>query len=477
MKTISIGVLLLMVASGCELDTSLTVEEFEQKYKESHSYARYLTEQEAAAVEEFEPSNTHSGELAAVLPRFTYPEDGVFETEELFTLSLRDTDLESALGMIAEMGGKSLVFQGVFTDSVELTFRDERLDDIFRSLLMNYQCRIEEAGGMYVVSRYSPHEPVRHLFQLKSGSLEKIKPGVDTLLGSAARLVECPDGHSFMLTAPPDVLESVAAYLDTVDRPEKQVVIEVQIMDLLLSDLLELGSHLEFLNIDIDSTTSQFLTNFMPLSPDATFSITNDRNNINGTLSFLEEITSIELLARPKVVAKHGEEAKIEVIEEVPYVDATTTTTGSTTGVNTATVEEVEFKEVGIKMTVTPYVLGDDSVELKIEQDESEQIGEFNEIPVVDHRFVNTRCVVKNGQTVILGGLIKTIETEAVNGIPLLMDIPFLGYLFKYRSKEIEKRELIILLSPTVVDAGPGIAVEPPMTSSEESGMDDFEGI
>ena len=87
----------------------------------------------------------------------------------------------------------------------------------------------------------------------------------------------------------------------------------------------------------------------------------------------------------------------------------------------TATVEEVEFKEVGIKMTVTPYVLGDDSVELKIEQDESEQIGEFNEIPVVDHRFVNTRCVVKNGQTVILGGLIQTIETECYRRAPVCL--------------------------------------------------------
>lgn len=396
----------------------------------------------------------HSESIRSILPCFEFPEEGIFDNKQPFTIELREADLGSAFNLIGEMGKVGFLYDGDFSDPVGVSFNHVRLDDAFRTLLDHYKCTVSNKNGMYLISRFDPYAFLSHIFHLRSVSAMAYRENIETLLGSECKPVITPEGNAVMLTATLEIIERLAMYLDSVDQPERQVLIEARVVEVVLTDLLEMGTELNFLNIHMDDTTSQFLTRFLPDSTNGTFSFAGDNAAINGTLRALKELTSVEILSRPKVLAKDGEEAKIEVIEEVPYISATATTTGGTTGVGTSTLEQVEFKEVGIKLKVTPFVRGNNSVELKIVQDASEQMGTFENVPVVDHRMIDTTLVVRNGETIVIGGLIKTLEREEESGIPWLMDIPLLGHLFKLTRAIKEKRELIILINPTVVRAG-----------------------
>jgi len=397
---------------------------------------------------------THTESVFDILPSLDFPEDGIIKNNETFNVELRQADLNKAFNLIGEMGKVNFLYEGDFTERIGVSFPDVLLDDALHSLLKHHRCTIRSEGGMFVISRTDPDALLSHIFHLKSISAVAYKENLETLLGSTWPPVITPEGNAVMLTAPPQVLKMVAKYLDSVDQPERQVLIEARVMEVVLEDRLELGAELNIRNIHLDDTTSQILSSFLHNNNGGNFTFAGDNSAIDSALRVLKEVTRVEILSRPKVLAKDGKEAKIEVIKEVPYISATTTTTGVTNGVGTNTVQEVEFKEVGLKLVVTPYVRGNDTVELKIVQDASEEMGIFENIPVVDRRLIDTTFVVDNNESIVIGGLIKTQTRDEVSGIPLLMDIPLLGYLFKMTREVTEKRELLILISPKVVRAG-----------------------
>ena len=400
---------------------------------------------------------SHAESVRFALARPDLSRRGILGNQDKFSIEFSGASLDHALNLIAEMGKTNLLFKGDFSDPVDASFRDVRLDDAFRNLLESYNCTLCEKEGMQVVSRTDSAGPVSHIFALRFASAADLKENLEAILGSGSAAVAGPEGNVVMVTAPPETLEKVGRFLDSVDRPEKQVVIEARVIEVVLTDLYELGTELKFNNIHMDDTTSKFISSFLPDLPDserATFSFAGDKAAIEGALHALKGLTRIEILSRPKILTKNDEEAKMEIIEEVPYIKSTATATVDSNGAGTSTVEEVEFKEVGLKLKVTPHIKGNNCVELKIVQDASEQMGTFLDIPVVDRRLIDTKLEVKDGDTVVIGGLIKTQDTDEVRGVPFLMDIPLLGNLFKRTRKVSEKRELIIMLTPMVVEAG-----------------------
>lgn len=448
---------LILVVGGCKTKEEFFASAFRDQLEAA---SRSLDEslKDLAPPGEVESAG-HVASFEALEEQSGFPEEGIFKNNDAFSYELREARLDQAFHVLGEMGGINLLFRGRFDEMVEFSFKDVLLNDAFRVLLNHFDCRLRLEDGFIVVSRVDPGLPLSHIFTLRSVSAQDLLEPINNVLAGGSPPVVGPEGNTIMITAVREDVLKVAEFLDTVDRPEKQVILESRIMRVELTDLFEMGASLDFTNIHIDDTTAQFLTNFLPESDNATFSVTGDKAAIDGTLRVLQQLTKLETLSRPKVLAKNGQEAKIEVIEEVPYIATTTTVTGTTDGVGTSTVEEVEFKEVGLVFTITPYIKGDNSVELKVLQNLSEQIGEFLNVPVVDRQLLDTRFEVKHGETILIGGLMKTEESDEVSGIPYLMDIPVLGDLFKLTEKTKEQKELIIMITPRVINAStiPGI--------------------
>ncbi len=142
-----------------------------------------------------------------------------------------------------------------------------------------------------------------------------------------------------------------------------------------------------------------------------------------------------------------NEVALFDIVTEHPYVERTIT--GATV------TETVKFKNVGIKLGVTPHITKDGMVRMHIQPEFGVVVGnatvESSNIPVVDTRKVDTIALVKDGHTVVLGGLRKKDTTKQTNKIPLLGDLPILGALFRFKGESTINTELVVFITPNIL--------------------------
>jgi type IV pilus assembly protein PilQ len=168
-------------------------------------------------------------------------------------------------------------------------------------------------------------------------------------------------------------------------------------------------------------------------------------NLVNLELSALEADTLGKVVSRPRVVTADNQKAHIEQGTEIPYIIAGTNNT----------VPTVEFKNAVLSLDVTPQITPDNHIIMKVEV-RDDTVGQTiiiqgSEYPAIDTKSVTTQIAVNNGDTAVIGGIYQETVNNNVTKVPLLGDIPILGYLFKQTSKDIEKTELLIFLTPRVV--------------------------
>ncbi len=250
-------------------------------------------------------------------------------------------------------------------------------------------------------------------------------------------------------------MEKIKQVIRAFDIKEKQVLIEAKILQVVLSKQHKFG-------IDWEGIVKDY-HNLGLKSDFDILSATSKRGSLSiGTVSsdeytFLVEALQTEgisnILSSPSITAINNQEAKILIGSSEPYVTTTTTTTASGP---TTTSESVNFIEVGVKLYVTPTIHKDDFVTLKIRPEVSSvtstiTTGNNNTVPVVDTSEAETTVLVKDGVTIVIGGLIKEEEIDSVNKVPLLGDIPLLGNAFRNKDKLLRKTEIVIFLTPKII--------------------------
>ena len=170
---------------------------------------------------------------------------------------------------------------------------------------------------------------------------------------------------------------------------------------------------------------------------------------MRGLITAIGSESNVNILSSPSILATDNKESKIEVGEEAPTV--TGETTSATTG--TTITNTIQYRSTGIILTVTPHINSSGLVKMEVSQEVSEK-GEFN-TALSSYTFLNrkakTTLVAEDGQTIVIGGLMKTNKSVSQAGIPWLRKIPILGYLFGGYEKEAKKTELIILITPHVI--------------------------
>ncbi len=163
-------------------------------------------------------------------------------------------------------------------------------------------------------------------------------------------------------------------------------------------------------------------------------------DTLDLTLSALESDGVSEVVSQPKLITADGQTARIESGVEIPYQEASSS--GATT---------VTFKDAVLSLEVTPQITPDDRIimDLKVNKDSVGEI--FLGVPSVDTREIQTQVLVENGETVVLGGVYERETIENVSKTPFLGDIPVLGELFKRKTKEDDKTELLIFITPKLI--------------------------
>jgi type II secretion system protein D len=270
---------------------------------------------------------------------------------------------------------------------------------------------------------------------------------------------------SLLIGTSPRAYQRTMEMIHSLDRPEPQVMISVLIAEVSLTDDLDLGVEIagQQLNFTENSTVgpngvikgSQF--DWVTGSDLGAiglglggFNFTVTGEDFAFLFRALQANSRLEVLSRPVLMVRNGDEGKITIADQVPIVESSQINdTGSTNS-------SIGREDVGIVLTATPHISPDGYVTIALVQEisnigESIQLTEGVASPIFATREVETNVTVRDGETVVIGGLIQSIDASSENKIPILGDLPWIGWLFRTTSRSTRKTELLVVLTVDIL--------------------------
>ncbi|MFQ5950393.1 MAG: secretin N-terminal domain-containing protein, partial [Nitrospiria bacterium] len=282
------------------------------------------------------------------------------------------------------------------------------------------------------------------------------RPPAGELKGPAQVLAD-KETNSLIITATDEDYEILQGIIRELDRKRRQVFVEAVVLEMAADKFRELGTELGAVfgyisndrNVAAIGGFNQNPSDLIDLSRIPGVDV--GTVNITAFLKALQAADDVNILSTPQILTSDNQKAEIVVAENIPIPGAQSQTVGG----NVQTT--IERKDVGVILRLTPKVLENDLVRLDVFQEissvieTSEAIGSVVLGPTTSKRSANTTVVVHDGQTVVIGGLIRDNAVTTERKIPLLGDIPLLGWLFKTQTKRFEKTNLMIFLTPHIV--------------------------
>ncbi len=241
--------------------------------------------------------------------------------------------------------------------------------------------------------------------------------------------------------------EKIQPIIEELDKPVGQVLIKCLFAEITYNNSVDFGTEFSMLNLRSDGTSTTTSTVFG--EPLQGLFVNNVSGDVDVTLHALQEAGKLNILSRPYILTSNNQAATITVGSQVPFA------TGETTS-NVGTQTTTEYRDIGIILEVTPSINPDGLVNMTVRPEisslsgESVQISEKLDLPVFTTRSSETKVAVRNGQTIVIGGLIQDELRDTIRKVPLLGDVPILGHLFKRTEKSKAKTELLIFLTPHV---------------------------
>lgn len=295
------------------------------------------------------------------------------------------------------------------------------------------------------------------VFSLNYALADKIQAKIQEMLTKGVGYMKIDERtNKIAVTDYPEKLEEIAKIINAFDEKTPQVLIDAQIIEIRPSDKFEMGVDWDYWirkNFKVTAALPLGTTNRLLLGTTSTAPA--GKGEYKAILDLLRTIGDTKILSSPRIMVLNNQEAKILVGTKDAYITSTISQTG--TG-STVTSQAVNFVDVGIKLYVTPTINRDGFVTMKIRPEISSAIrtsikseDKFSEIPIVSTSEAETTIMIKDAITIIIGGLRKDERTKTVKKIPLIGDIPGLGFFFRSTSDEVKKTELVILLTPHIM--------------------------
>ncbi len=254
----------------------------------------------------------------------------------------------------------------------------------------------------------------------------------------------------------PAVYADLLQLFDELDKPQRQVLIEVTIAELTLKDDLKFGLEWFINNRMYDGGyTLGTLFGVGATSPGLVYSFLSDSKQFAALLNAFAQRNLINILSSPRIMALDNQEASIQVGTEVPIVTSEQSVQ-TTSVIQPQVLRNIQYRQTGVQLRVRPTINTEGALTLNVSQEVSEsQKNAFSSIdsPMILVRRMNTTVVAETGKTIVLGGLMSETESEGESKIPFLGDIPLLGYLFKTYSTGKVKTELIVIMTPVILSS------------------------
>ncbi|VAX30602.1 Type IV pilus biogenesis protein PilQ [hydrothermal vent metagenome] len=304
---------------------------------------------------------------------------------------------------------------------------------------------------------------VTKVFPISYADVSKVKSAIDQgkILSERGNVSVDQRISSLIIKDVPSNMPKVERLIRTLDQSTPQVMIEARIVEVNTNVSQEFGVRWGFV-----ANASNRLSNVGGLTPyvvdfpaagagpgsgsGITFGFLNAARtlSLNVELSALETTGQLKIVSNPRIITVDNQEAFISQGKSIPVRKLTSEGTVST-----------EFKDVKLELKVKPHITPDGSVILSVEAKKEEldpTIPSVEGVPGTDKKEAKTNVIIKDGETLVIGGIYKTVNNNSESGVPSLKDIPFFGWLFKNKKKEAQTNELLIFITPRIIKKSPG---------------------
>jgi type IV pilus assembly protein PilQ len=410
---------------------------------------------------------------------------------ERFSLQIQDTEIAQVMDMLGQLSGENILLDKQVTGLVSANLQDvaieEALDAILRSLGYVYRregrfifiMTAQEAQSRDRLNRkivtkiYRPNyisvaELQTLIAPLLTPTIGKIavtnppEAGIASDAESAGG-DKLTQGDALLVQDYAEVLDEIDGVLDEMDVPPLQVVIEAMIFSVRLDDSLDLGVNFALLGknnkalavsgnglvLDTSSGFPGTADTILPpggefLADAAGLKFGFIQGDLSGFISALESIADTNLIAAPQLRVLNKHRAELIIGDRISY---------KTLAFNgTQTVENVQFLDSGTKLLFRPYISNDGLVRLEVHPERSSAVIDAQTgLPNQATTEVTTNVMVRDGTTVVIGGLIEEQVVESYERIPLLGAMPLVGHVFRNKSESTIRTELIVLITPRIV--------------------------
>jgi general secretion pathway protein D len=247
--------------------------------------------------------------------------------------------------------------------------------------------------------------------------------------------------NSLLITASPQVIEEVKPIIAQLDVMPPQVLIEAVVMEVTLDESTNLGLALSF---DLPGGEGRI---DWGTTPESGFRYSTLSGSLSATIQALSKISQVDILATPKIATANNKQASINIGHQFPYL------TSSREGEDGRMQHFYTYKDVGIKLEVTPRICESGQIALDIYQTSNSLATDLTVEggSVIAQREAKTSVIVRDGQTMVIGGMIKDDTSQFTRKVPLLGDLPIIGRLFQRQETVKRKTELVVFITPRIV--------------------------
>ena len=274
---------------------------------------------------------------------------------------------------------------------------------------------------------------------------------------SNARLQVDKARNAIMFYGKAEQWTNLRPIIKQMDIPARQVLIEVTVAEITLTDDEQFGVEwsLEESSGELNNIV-RTLGGLGVASSGGLSYIFSAANNVRAVLNAQASLGNVNILSTPRILVKSGEEATIEVGTEIPIVTSQASAADLTNSSDKSSIlQNIQYRKTGTLLTVKPVIYAGRRIDIELTQEVSkaqENKTSGLDSPTILNRKVDTHLTLQDGHSVLLAGLIDTLTSQDHKGIPYLMDIPYLGLLFSSQSETKIRSEIIILITPYVID-------------------------
>ena len=422
-------------------------------------------------------------------PKTAAVEEVTVTTPGNVTLDFRDADIRNVLRILAYKSGVNIVAGPDVTGLITIQLTDIPWEDALKVILKTYGYGYERSGNVITVNTYeklsekrkiekelAEQEPLTtEVFSLNYAKAKEVSVSLREMLTTRGRVNFDERTNTVVITDSISNMEKIKAVMPALDLVTPQVLIEAKIVETKLDNTDKLGidwtakvtgfgaqrptlwpfpkledNQFTPLPATVGTNTGGISTTF-PKPADTEFKFgTLNFQQFQAVLEFLSNRTDTNTLSNPRIVTLDNQPASITVGTKWPVAQYTYNSEQAKWQVS-----GWEYQEFGIILKVTPHVNKEGYITMDIAPEVSERTGDVTfdtaAVPILTTQQTSTRVMIKDGETLIIAGLLKDKITDTKKKVPFLGDIPLLGLIFQKSEKVLEKTDLLIFITPHII--------------------------